>query len=140
MLKTSLQDIMTEDIVTIKENATVGQAAHILLRFRINGILVVEKDNNRSLVGIITTTDLLRFLDNAMSASSGRREALETIGHLPLSGITRKNIIKLQKDAKIEKAIAIMHKRNVHTLPVYDGDNLVGVVGRHDLLNVVFSN
>ncbi|MFA5088704.1 MAG: CBS domain-containing protein [Candidatus Omnitrophota bacterium] len=33
------------------------------------------------------------------------------------------------------KVIAIMHKENVHTIPVYDKTKLVGVIGRHDVLN-----
>jgi len=31
-----------------------------------------------------------------------------------------------------------MHKKNVHTIPVFDKDRLVGVVGRHDILNITF--
>ncbi|MBN1405403.1 MAG: CBS domain-containing protein [Candidatus Omnitrophica bacterium] len=139
MLKVSLKDIMSEDLIKLKENATVGQAAHILLRFRINGLLVVKANDGNSLTGIITTTDLLRFLDKAMSKHGHRKEALDSIATLPLAKVVRRNVTKIQADAKIEKVIALMHRQNVHTLPVYGGKKLIGVIGRHDILNIVFS-
>ena len=66
MLKVTVEDIMSSDVVTIHEDATIGQAAHLLLRFRINGIFVVKKGNRDHVLGILTTTDLLRFLNRAL--------------------------------------------------------------------------
>ncbi|HOW36057.1 MAG TPA: CBS domain-containing protein [Candidatus Omnitrophota bacterium] len=138
MLKVSVEDIMSEDIVTIKENATIGQAAHLLLRFRVNGILVVKKNNPRKLVGIVTTTDLLRILDSTLFAHKHRIDKLREVAGFPVNRIARKDILKVQKGVKVSKLIAIIHKRHIHTIPVYDGDKLVGVIGRHDILNVAF--
>ena len=135
MLKASLEDIMSEDVVTIKDNATVGQAAHILLRFRINGILIVD----HSVKGVLTTTDLLRLLDNAMSEQKKRKEAIENVSKRLAVEVANKDVVNLQKDIKIERAIALMHRRNIHTIPVYEGERLVGIVGRHDILNLAFS-
>ncbi len=140
MLKVRLEDIMSEDVVTIKENATVKQAAHILLRFRVNGILVVKKDNKSDVTGIITTTDLLRFLNRSLSRHGHRMAALSRVSDMPLSKAAGKRVVKVQKTLKAQKALAIMHRRNIHTLPVYDGKTLVGIVGRHDILNIAFND
>ena len=43
MIRAKVEDLMSEDIVKIKESATVKDAAHILLRFQINGLLVVGR-------------------------------------------------------------------------------------------------
>ncbi len=139
MLKASLEDIMSEDVVTIKDNATVGQAAHILLRFRINGILIVDQSDKNSVKGVLTTTDLLRLLDNAMSEQKKRKEAIENVSKRLAVEVANKDVVNLQKDIKIERAIALMHRRNIHTIPVYEGERLVGIVGRHDILNLAFS-
>ena len=138
MLKVKLQDIMSEDVVTIREDATVGQAAHLMLRFRINGILVTKKNNKAKVVGIITTTDLLRLLNEAMSARGHRAALLKKIAEFPVGTVCSRYLLKVQRDTKIEKVVAIMHKRNMHTIPIYDGNKLVGIVGRHDILNVAF--
>lgn len=139
MLKVKIEDIMSEDLITIDEDATVGQVAHILLRFRINGILVVKKESKNKLLGIITTTDLLRLIDKALLKKRQRAAALAQISRLPVKLIASKKIIKVQKSIKLQKVIGIMHKRNMHTIPIYSGTKLVGVVGRHDILNAAFA-
>jgi CBS domain-containing protein len=108
------------------------------LRYRINGILVVSAKDEKKLVGIFTTTDSLRLMDDVFSKGRNKLEELSRIGSKPVGSVARKKIVKLTKDMKITKAIAIMHRKNVHTLPVYDGDKLVGIIGRHDLINIGF--
>ena len=138
MLKLSLADIMCEHPVTVKEDVRVGDVAHLLFRYRINGILVVGKANKSKLIGIFTTTDLFRLIDEAFSKGVHRENALKEISKQPIGDLASKCVVSLQKDTKVIKAIAIMHKKNVHTIPVFDKDKLVGVVGRHDILNVTF--
>ena len=139
MLKATLEDIMSEDIVTIKENATVGQAAHILLRFRINGILITKKNDRNNVVGLVTTTDLLRLIDRALSSPKNKLSRLSNIAKTPVLSVSTKNILKIQKGTGIKRVLAIMHKQNLHTIPVYEGNKLVGIVGRHDILNAAFA-
>ena len=138
MLKLSLSDIMCENPITVKEDMGVGDVTHLLFRYRINGILVVDKDDKGKLIGIFTTTDLLRLIDKALSKGIHREEALKEISKQPVGDFASKCIVSLQKDTKVIKAIATMHKKNVHTIPVFDKDRLVGVVGRHDILNITF--
>ena len=138
MLRVKLADIMSDDVVTIKEDTTVGQAAHLMLRYRINGVLIVKKNNKRRVIGVITTTDLLRLLNEALSSRGHRMAYLRRIAERPVTEVSTKFVLKVQRNSKIEKVVAIMHKRNMHTIPIYDGDNLVGIVGRHDILNVAF--
>lgn len=139
MLNATLEEIMSEDVVTIKEESTVAQAAHILLRFRINGILVVDgKDRNR-VTAVFTTADLLQLLNEAMSLRGHRIEKLRLLADLPLKEVVSGKVVKVQKEARISKVIALMYKKEAYTIPVYDGDTLVGVVGRHDILNAAFA-
>lgn len=139
MLEVKLQDIMSDNIVTIDEEATVKQAAHLLLRFQINGILVRSKDDKDNVVGILTTTDLLKLLDRALSRPGNRMTAMKELSELQVLRFASKEVVKVQKDTKISRVAAIMHKRNIHTIPIYDGARLIGVVGRHDILNAVLS-
>lgn len=138
MLKLNLSDIMCEHPITVKESVSVGEVAHLLFRYRINGILVVEKDDKNKLIGIFTTTDLLRLIDEALAKGIHREEALKNISKKLVGDLASKCIVALQKDTKVSKAVATMHKKNVHTIPVFDKDKLVGVVGRHDILNITF--
>ena len=53
------KDFMAYDPITVMPNATIGEAAHLMLQHKIGGLPVVE---NGELVGIITETDLCRLL------------------------------------------------------------------------------
>jgi len=137
MLKAAIGEIMSENIVKIKENASVRDAAHILLRFQINGLLVLSEDGQR-VVGIVTTTDFLRLMDQALSKPGQRMKELKKMSELRVADVASRDMISVQKNTKIEKVVSIMRRKNVHTLPVYNGDKLVGVIGKHDLINAAF--
>jgi len=136
VLDIKLKDIMCDHPIKVKDTTSAGSAAHLLLRHQINGILVVKSDDPNQLVGILTTTDLLRLINGALSQGKQRLHALKKIGFTSVGDIASKKIISLQTTDSIMKAIALMHRKNIHTIPVYDKNKLVGVIGKHDILNV----
>ena len=71
-------------------------------------------------------------------AGAHKVAALESIGKVPIKDVSSKKVLKIQKDGKIEKVVAMMHRKNIHAIPVYDGNRLVGIVGKHDILNIAF--
>jgi CBS domain-containing protein len=56
----SLEDAMSTDLVTLPESATVHDAAEVLAEGKLHSVLVV--DIAGELVGIVTSTDLVRYL------------------------------------------------------------------------------
>lgn len=56
----TMDDAMTETLVTLPESATVRDAAEVLADGRLHSVLVMG--SNGMLEGIVTTTDLVRFL------------------------------------------------------------------------------
>lgn len=138
MTKATIEDIMTEHIVKVTEENTIRQVAHILLRFRINGLVVMDSKEKSKVTGIITTTDLLRIFDETLSGSDRGMEAFDDMGDMLVGQIASREVFKIQRNTTLEEAVSIMHTRKIHTLPVFDGDDLVGIVGKHDILNIVF--
>ncbi len=57
--KLNVTDFMTRDPITVTPDARIGEAAALMLKHKIGGLLVVE---GGELVGIITETDLCRLL------------------------------------------------------------------------------
>ncbi len=55
-----VEKIMTPDPVTIHEDATIGEAARVMLENRISGLPVV--DNTGRLAGIITESDIFSMV------------------------------------------------------------------------------
>jgi CBS domain-containing protein len=56
----TIEDAMSSDLVTLPATATVHDAAEILANGRVHSILVL--DDAGKLLGIVTTTDLVRYL------------------------------------------------------------------------------
>jgi CBS domain-containing protein len=56
----SIDDAMTPDLVTLPDTATVHDAADVLSQGKMHSVVVVDEVG--SLVGIVTTTDLIRYL------------------------------------------------------------------------------
>ena len=139
MKKFLLEDIMCEQPIKVSEDVRVGMVAHLLLRYRINGIFVVKKNDENQLVGVFTTTDLLKLLERALSNRKQKLKELKRVSDFSVGQVASKKVITLSKKTTIIKAVAIMHKKHVHTLPVYEDGKMVGVVGRHDILNAAFA-
>ncbi|MDD3375467.1 MAG: CBS domain-containing protein [Candidatus Omnitrophica bacterium] len=134
-----IHEIMCDHPIKVKESISIGNVAHLLFRYQINGILVVRDDDDKKLVGVFTTTDLLNLMAKAVSEGKHRIDELKDISQKPVGEYSSCDIISLQKTDKVAKAIATMHRKGVHTIPVFDGDELVGVLGRHDVLNIALS-
>lgn len=58
-----IEEIMTHNLITISPNATIGQAAEVMLEHKVSGLPVV--DGERKLVGIITESDIFRMVVRA---------------------------------------------------------------------------
>ena len=111
---------MIYDPVTIKQDATVGDALSLMARHHIGGIPVV--DNGGYLIGIVTNRDL-RF---------------QTEKRLPISEVmTSHNLVTAKKGISFAEATEILMKSKVEKLPVVDDDmKLVGLITYKDLMKI----
>lgn len=55
-----IKDVMTDKLVIFEEESTLKEAANILSDSSLHSLLIVDKKGD--LTGIVTTTDLIRFL------------------------------------------------------------------------------
>ena len=128
-------DIMTEHVLTVKENLTLKEVAHVLLRYRISGVPVVSRKG--CIVGIITITDLLRVLSTDLKPSvKDEIFLIKKLQNKKVKDVMTKNVFTLDKKVSIWKAFKVMCEKNIHTLPVVENSRLIGVVGVRDLLNI----
>ncbi|MEE8167867.1 MAG: CBS domain-containing protein [Candidatus Hydrothermarchaeales archaeon] len=126
MKKIRVSDIMTRDIVSLSADASIQEAANLMLDENV-GSLGVKKDG--VLVGIVTKTDFVRVL------ALGKK--VENIGAV------MSTLIKVSSDIDLIEVIGIMQKNNVKHLFVEESKNIVGIdltgvvgiLSLHDLLN-----
>ncbi|MBF0619597.1 MAG: CBS domain-containing protein [Candidatus Omnitrophica bacterium] len=139
MLNLPISDIMNDHPIKVLSDVTIRNVAHLMLRYRINGILVVDRNDAEKLCGVFTTTDLMNVMGGVLAKRAKKMQALNELGEKPIGAYLSKDFVTMQKDDSAAKAVGLMHKKNVLTIPVYDGDKLVGVIGRHDVINIAFA-
>lgn len=116
-----VRDCMTTDLVTVELGETVQEAVEAMLQFRVGSVLVKNGDE---VVGIITETDVL-------AAGAGFERPYVDI---PVSRTMSKNIITIEPDAPLSKAMAKMHDYTIKKLPVLEDEELVGIITMTDLI------
>jgi len=146
------KDIMTTDVITISPETEIAQAAKLLLENRINGVPVVNDAGE--LVGILCQSDLIiqqknipipslfTFLDGFIPLTPSKKldEEVEKIAATKAGDAMTANPVTVSPDTEIEKIAALMVEKSYHTLPVLEGDKLVGIVGKEDVLKTLIDH
>ena len=129
-------DIMSKFPVTIREDVLLSSAAELMMRFKISGMPVMSLSGK--LTGIITATDLFRIMgkQEEKDVSGG----VSDVGNLRISEVMSKNVETIKKETSLKEMIRLMHGKNIHTMPVVEDGELVGIVGRRDVLNTYYRN
>lgn len=147
MLK--VKDIMTRELITVSPDTEIVQATKLLLENRINGIPVT--DETGKLVGILCQSDLIAqqkklpipsfftFLDGLITLTSMKQieKQVQKIAAITVAQAMTPNPVTVQPDTDIEKVAALMVDKNFHTIPVVDKGELVGIVGKEDVLKTL---
>ena len=131
------KDIMSRFAITIKENETVMNLAHLMMRFKISGVPVIDK--NGEICGIATSTDLF----NLMKSTIKNMEEGTDPGNYPdmkIGALMTKNVVTITEETSLYEIMKIMCDRNVHTLPVMviSRKEIIGVIGRRDIINAFY--
>ena len=139
-------DIMTTDVITVKKDTSLKDLAKLLYENHINGVPVVDDDG--LLIGIICESDLIRkdkklhiptvvaIFDWVLYLESPKKieKEIQRINATMVEELYTKNVITVDEKTPIDEIATIMEQKKIYTIPVMDGDRLVGVVGKADLL------
>ncbi|MED0669018.1 CBS domain-containing protein [Aneurinibacillus aneurinilyticus] len=116
-----VKDLMTPDVITIAPATTIQEAETIMKEKNIRRLIVVEQEKA---VGIIVHREMIISLQSPT-----------ILKETPVEWIMTKNLITIQPDAPITEAIQTLRKHKINSLPVVEGDNLVGIITVVDLLH-----
>lgn len=143
------KDIMTRNVITVTPDTTVERFANLLTEHKISGMPVL--DEKSKLMGIVTENDLISrnkrlhiptvvtifdaiiFLENPKKFEE---EIKKMIG-IKVGDICTKKVITLKEETPLVEIATIMSEKKIHLLPVMRGDELVGIVGKADLVKAL---
>jgi acetoin utilization protein AcuB len=116
-------DVMKKAILTITPDSTIHNAARVMLENKINALPVIESGK---LIGILTSSDLLRFI---IAQYPGLNKKIT------VSDYMTDVVVTVCRDTTLLEAHNVMGLKHIRSLPVVENDALVGLVTRTDLMS-----
>ena len=116
--KVACSRVMTRGLITLPPDADVKEAAKLMIEKGISSIPVVEDGN---LIGIVTTTDLLRAYVETME------------GVYKTSELMSKDVITANPNHSITHIVELMIENGISRVVITDGAKPVGIVSASDL-------
>lgn len=142
-LKISIRDVMTKDVITIKNDADVNDVIRLLSDNNISGLPVIGNENH--VIGIVTEADILSMA--GMKRGHTFRDILKHILGEPLplrktgskvGDVMTSPAITTKAGVSIKEAAKIMDERRIKRLPVVDSKNkLIGIISRADIVRAI---
>jgi CBS domain-containing protein len=142
------EDVMTRDVISIDPDATVLQAARLMLQHRISGLPVI--DSSGKLVGVLSEGDFLRrrethterrrsrWLEFLMGP--GRIAAEYTHSHgSKVSEAMTTEVHAVSEVTPLEDIVELMERHRIKRVPVLCGTEVVGIVTRSNLMHAMVS-
>ncbi|HUL01755.1 MAG TPA: CBS domain-containing protein, partial [Gemmatimonadales bacterium] len=143
------KDIALRPPVTVHGDATLEEAALLMLQLEVGSLLVVDDRNH--LVGILTDAD---FGVGAAPASEGEPAGAQVLGsrltghaeRIYRAARTRRvrdvmnaPVVTVEADDSIETVLARMFENHIRHIPVVSGRRPVGMISTRDLLQLLFA-
>ncbi|KAK9807863.1 hypothetical protein WJX72_011576 [[Myrmecia] bisecta] len=150
-----VEDVMTRGkIYQCREDTTVDEALEMMVRNKITGLPVVDRDNR--VIGVVSDYDLLSldgisgkmqktgmFPDTSMEWKAFhevQKLVVKNAGKL-VSDVMTPDPLVVRPHTNVEAAARILLERKVRRLPVVDDDGkLVGIFTRGDVIKAALAN
>src|ERR1700684_3466828 len=139
-------DVMTRGVLSVHPEDSVTQAIRLMLDHKVSVLPVVDPAGK--LIGIVTEGDLLRRAETGTQRHRPRwieflvgpgrlaDEYVHAAGRKVHEVMTR-DVLTVAQDAALSDIVDLMVKHHIKRVPVVDGDTVVGIVARANLLRAM---
>jgi len=115
-----VEDVMTMDVITMDEKASVKEAADIMDKHEISCVIASRKGKA---IGIITERDLLKRV--IVEGKNAKKTKIGEIMSSPLEIVA--------PSTSLEEALRLMLQKKIKKLPVVEKNRLLGLVSLTDI-------
>jgi len=116
-------EIMTVKPFTLSPGTFIPKAARIMLENKITALPVVD---NGDLIGILTNSDLLRFI---LEEYPGLKKKIQVKNYMT------EEVVTIDPETSLLESHRLMGTKRIRSLPVVENDALVGLITRTDLMS-----
>lgn len=117
-------EVMTNDPICCLANDSVEEAAVIMRRENIGAVPVLETEQNKKLVGIVTDRDLaLKVIADGLDPKTTKVNTVMT-----------HEVVTCRADDDLQTALNAMAEHQLRRIPVVDDkNNIVGIIAQADV-------
>jgi CBS domain-containing protein len=119
----TVESRMSKRVETLVEEDEIQRVHALMVESGFTAFPVLKK---KRLVGIISRRDLI--------GSRRTRSVIADHARTPVGGVMTTDVVTIAPGEPVSAAAELLVKHDVSRLPVLDGDRLVGVIDRHDVL------
>ena len=141
--KDTVQDYMSPKVFTTTPGTPLEGACKIMVRNGLRRIPIVggEADISKAakkLLGILTSTDVIRFLNaKELFDNLNSNLATDVLEQTKISDIMAKDPITVEPTMTIGELCEVFADKNIGGVPVVKDDNVLGIITERDILNAV---
>lgn len=135
-------DLMSEELVTLTEQTSLREAAHLFQAHHVSGAPVV--DNEGQVIGVVSSTDFVRALEHEEArivVSFDPFYRIQEPGKFPnepVGSIATRDIVTVAPDQTVAELAQKMLDAHIHRVIVVDEQSRpVGIVTSTDVLGAV---
>jgi CBS domain-containing protein len=118
-MNATIKDLMSRAVISAKPEDTVSDVQRVLSQGGISALPIL--DGEGSLMGIVTSTDVLKASDL----------------DLPVTEVMSERVYTVPPSAGVHIAARIMRNHHTHHVVVTHNDRVVGMIASYDLLRLV---
>ncbi len=125
LFQTSMRELVRRELIAIRPDATVAEAARMMRERRVSSLLVDLPPFGMldRTTGIITDRDM-----------RNRVLAMDLSGDTPVSLVMSAPAFTCSADSLAFEGLLMMLERGIHHLPIADGGRIIGIVTNTDIL------
>lgn len=139
------KDFMTTNVITCTEDQSVADAAKLMVEKKFSVMPILNSEGK--LVGIVTESDFVGKEVKVPHALASIKQLfgqnfyfndVETLyaeaKNKKLSSVMSKNLKTVKPETSLSEVVNYMISKNIKRLPVVDGEKLVGIITRKNIL------
>jgi CBS domain-containing protein len=125
-----ISEIVNKDVKVIDQEQNIFDASKIMIENNVGSVVIINHNENRNPVGIVTERDVVRIVSTFSLAD------LE----VPVRKLMSYPLITLSHNASVLDAMKLMYERKIRRVIVLDERTLIGIVTEHDIFKLLISN
>ncbi len=125
-----VRDWMSTPVITVTKKTTVPEAIKLMKEHNIRHLPVVDKDGK--LVGLLSDTDINKYMPSEATTLDAF-ELSYLLSKVTVDHVMKTMVFTTHPDISVEEAAMEMYDRGVNSLPVVEGEKVVGIITEKDI-------